>query len=344
MSIGVLAAVWTGQSPTPERDVRMELLRRQREQLLARMRDELHLTPGETARVRAIVFGSPILGQGNPELSVHPMTSEECVARRESAKHLALPNPRCGKPNMVPVFDPEQEQTAETADRCIDQYEFPNIPCQYPVVHVTALEAAELCDAVGKRLCDAHEWEGACAGQLLPADEEYAWGQPRREMTRLHNTTRERVWAYGPEQDLTKCAMQSAKTPGCGGGFNRCGTNSYPSGAFPECVSPFGVYDQHGNVAEHMNLPLNIDQLARYGELGQTEMKGSWFIFASWKAHEDDCRWRAPDWHVSAVLDSHSHSNYHLGFRCCRDIPEDRAATLESLVPEGSAQQRNPVE
>ncbi len=29
---------------------------------------------------------------------------------------------------------------------------------------------ALLCEAVGKRLCDAHEWEGACAGALLPPD------------------------------------------------------------------------------------------------------------------------------------------------------------------------------
>lgn len=27
-----------------------------------------------------------------------------------------------------------------------------------------------LCQAMGKRICDAHEWEGACAGALLPPD------------------------------------------------------------------------------------------------------------------------------------------------------------------------------
>jgi hypothetical protein len=27
--------------------------------------------------------------------------------------------------------------------------------------------------------------------------------------------------------------------------------------------------------------------------LGYTEMKGSWFIFDSYRAHEDWCRWRA---------------------------------------------------
>jgi hypothetical protein len=46
-------------------------------------------------------------------------------------------------------------------------------------------------------------------------------------------------------------------------------------------------------------------------------MKGSWFIFDKYRAHEDWCRWRAPYWHGSRVMDPGSHANYHLGFRCC---------------------------
>jgi len=68
---------------------------------------------------------------------------------------------------MVPIYDPGAGETASTAKVCIDQFEFPDIPCEYPVVHVRANEAAEICAAVGKRLCDAHEWEGACAGTGL---------------------------------------------------------------------------------------------------------------------------------------------------------------------------------
>jgi hypothetical protein len=51
-------------------------------------------------------------------------------------------------------------------------------------------------------------------------------------------------------------------------------------------------------------------------ELGYTEMKGSWSIFDSYRAQEDWCRWRAPFWHGTPVMDEHSHANYHLGFRC----------------------------
>jgi formylglycine-generating enzyme len=103
----------------------------------------------------------------------------------------------------------------------------------------------------------------------------------RDEMERVHNEDREIVWAYGRTKNHAKCATGSFKTPGCpGGGYDYCGSNTHPAGSFPACVSPFGAYDQHGNVAEHMNLPLRPDELASRGGYGWTEMNGSWFIFA----------------------------------------------------------------
>jgi sulfatase-modifying factor enzyme 1 len=224
----------------------------------------------------------------------------------------------------------EARASVEAPRVCIDQFEFPNIPCEYPVVHVSAREAAQLCEAVGKRLCDAHEWEGACAGALRSPEQEYAWGNERRAMRQRHNAARSRVWAYGAEKDHARCATSSYKTPGCpGGGFDSCGSNTFPAGAFPGCVSAFGAYDLHGNAAEHMSLPLQRSELTSAGGSGATEMKGSWFIFSHYEAHEDDCRWRAPDWHASRVMDARSHGNYHLGFRCCKSIPQEPVA-LES--------------
>jgi hypothetical protein len=87
-----------------------------------------------------------------------------------------------------------------------------------------------------------------------------------------------------------------------------------------------GVYDLNGNAAEHMNLPLSLDQMASSGseELGYTEMKGSWFIFDTYRAHEDWCRWRAPFWHGTRVMDPQSHANYHLGFRCCKTLGQSK--------------------
>ncbi len=344
--------IWSlTRAPTSAADERRELLTVEREHLFEEMERELQLWPEQTSAVRAVFSDSEVLSQGNPRLSVHPMTREECRRRRsEQEGGLPAPSPRCKKPNMVVAFDPGGEQRPETATLCVDQYEFPNIPCAYPVVHVTALEAALLCQAVGKRLCDAHEWEGACAGAVRAPEQEYVFGIPRSVATRRHNSKRERVWAYGAAQSPATCATGSEKTPGCGGGFTRCGSNTYPAGAFPGCVSPFGVYDQHGNVAEHMNLPTRPEELGGKGGLGRTEMKGSWFIWGTDQPYEDDCRWRAKDWHPSRVRAPRSHRNYHLGFRCCLDLPPTKEAQVaespsySDTASAASAQQRKPVE
>jgi formylglycine-generating enzyme required for sulfatase activity len=197
------------------------------------------------------------------------------------------------------------------------------------VIWVRAAEAAQLCEAVGKRLCDAHEWEGACAGSLQEPN--YPWDAAKgaeagTAVSRMRSAVnrqedKRKVWSYGPQYRTGVCAANSIKNEGCNGGdWKACGSNTYPAGAFPGCRSSLGVYDLNGNAAEHMNLPLDESQMASRGskKLGVTEMKGSWFIFDKYKAHEDACRWRAPYWHGSRVMDPKSHQNYHLGFRCCK--------------------------
>jgi formylglycine-generating enzyme required for sulfatase activity len=308
-------------APREDEDVEPQTLEEQRRRLFARMEDALGIDDEAMERVAAIFAASPVLGQGNPAISRHPMTRSECRRIRAEAGLEPARVAACGAPNMVPIFDAEAGDTAVDAPVCVDQFEFPDIPCEYPVVNVRASEAAQLCEAVGKRLCDAHEWEGACAGSLRPPDAEYAWGWPRLQATYAHNVLRERVWAYGPKKDHALCATGSVISPGCtGGGWTKCGSNTYPAGAFPACQSSFGVFDQHGNAAEHMSLPTVPEELAsREGE-GFTEMKGSWFVFSTIQAHEDDCRFRAPSWHETRVSNPQSHRNYHLGFRCCKDV------------------------
>jgi sulfatase modifying factor 1 len=307
------------------------LLSKRNEGLMHEMADALGLDQDQQVRVREIFQGSKRIGQGNPNVTEHPISRAECRAARAKSAPLPAGDLRCGAPNMVSIYDPTRGETAAEARVCIDQYEFPNIPCEYPIVWVRASEAVELCRAVGKRICDAHEWEGACAGALRRPEEEYAFGQRRMMMEYLHNKEREIVWAYGSKADQSRCATMSKKSARCDiVDWASCGSNTYPAGAFPRCRSAFGVFDQHGNVAEHMNLPLEPDELASRHGLGETEMKGAWFIFSSYEAHPDDCRWRAPMWHVTRIDDANSHSNYHLGFRCCRDLPKDDGAAAGS--------------
>ena len=305
----------------PDEDLYPATLEEQREALFRRMAVMLHLTDEQMAAVRAVFKRSKVMGQGNPATTKYPNTRKECREKRNELGGVEADSPVCDSPFMAPIWDPLAGETENDAKVCIDRFEFPGIPCEHPLVYESAREAAELCAAIGKRLCDAHEWEGACAGAVHAPEEEYLFGKPRRESKEAHNRDREIVWAYGHNKDHSKCGTKSKKNEGCtSSGWKRCGSNTFPAGFFPECKSPFGVYDQHGNTAEHMNLPVKPEELTSHGGAGVTEMKGSWFIFSTFEAHPDDCRWRAPDWHGTKVMDYNSHANYHLGFRCCKSV------------------------
>src|SRR5690606_879753 len=155
--------------------------------------------PEARADLDTTITGSAWLGFGNPKVA-EPMLSQEACWALWRDRTPAPPDPGCGHPNMVRVTG---------SNACIDQYEFPNVLCEYPVVWVRSSEAKLLCEALGKRLCDAHEWEGACAGQVRPPGEDYAYarlpkgqGADYRRARRLlmedwHNKERQLVWAYG---------------------------------------------------------------------------------------------------------------------------------------------------
>jgi hypothetical protein len=306
----------------------------QRNDDLLRELQQVHgLSDESMRRMREVFAGSAVIGQGNPAVTRHPATRDACTAKLR-AGGVSYEEPEsdriCGARYMAPLYDPSREQPQD-ARACIDRFEFPDIPCAYPVVWVRAREAAQLCEAEGKRLCDAHEWEGACAGRLEEPDYRFDLARVRdrvaavESMRSAHNRTHAagKTWSYGAAYRTGVCAASSQKTAGCGGGeWSRCGSNTFPAGFFPECHSASSVFDLNGNAAEHMNLPLDESQMSSRGSrtLGVTEMKGSWFIFDRYRAHEDWCRWRAPFWHGSRVMDAQSHANYHLGFRCCKTI------------------------
>ncbi|MEO8660127.1 MAG: hypothetical protein ABI693_16780 [Bryobacteraceae bacterium] len=308
-------------------------LRQQNDVLFRQLKEVRGLTDSQVDAIRKIFDKSGHIGQGNPALTRHAVTPQQCQEGLKQ-KGVHYENARfekiCGGKYLAPLYDPATQQP-EDAKVCIDQFEFPNIPCAYPVVWVKAQEAAEICWAEGERLADAHEWEGACQGELKAPD--YGFDTLRglspdaavNRMRAAHNRadSASKRWSYGPQYRKGVCATSGSKTAGCtGGSWTGCGSNTFPAGDFPECHSALGVYDLNGNAAEHMNLPLNESQMSSLGshELGYTEMKGSWFIFDQFRAHEDWCRWRAPFWHGSRVMDNRSHANYHLSFRCVKNV------------------------
>jgi hypothetical protein len=250
------------------------------------------------------------IGQGNRSISQHSIGRRLCV---EQLRDVVLQTPeqlaRCGEANMVPVWD--KGGSREGARFCIDIFEFPNRACELPFVFVSPSQAKRICEAQGKRLCAQEEWNLACRGD--PA------GGP------------DRLYAYGETLDLTVCNTNKSRlgssTP-CDVSTNEtlwttCGTNTEPSGAFRRCRSRFGVFDQHGNVAEIMTRVEPADREVK------SQLKGSAFFYVEvaekptesggyWKKYPDHCNFD-PRWHVEN-LESAGHMNYHLGFRCCRGI------------------------
>lgn len=274
------------------------------------------LSPEQAANLERAMAKAPWASQGLNGQNVHPMSKEQCrseVLEKGLLKGGESDTASCGYPNMAVV------PRSDGRTVCIDRYEFPNVPCDYPVTWVQADQAVAICEAQGKRLCDANEWEGACANEAQPED----WLHP--------GNGGKKTWAYGTTRQPELCAMGQPKSPDCNAAIasdknvrGSCGPKTWPAGAKHQCAGPLGVYDMHGNAAEHMNLARNERESGKNGGHGVTEMKGSWFAFSKDASarppHEDFCQWRAPGWHRTDVTSARSHANYHLGFRCCADV------------------------
>jgi hypothetical protein len=272
--------------------------------------DGLRALMGEAAAVPFSVGGGPWrMSQGNRAIAKHAIGRRACL---EGLRNVVLQTPeqraRCGADGMVPVWD--RGGSIDTARFCIDVFEFPGKPCELPFVFVTPPQALRVCHAQGKRLCTQDEWNQACRAD--PA------GGP------------DRVYAYGDDLDLTVCNTNKTRTtgPSCDVSNNErlwttCGTNTEPNGAYPKCRSRFGVFDQHGNVAEIMTRYDTSDRTM------YTQLKGSAFFYVDvakkpsdpggyWTKYPDQCNFD-PRWHVEK-LEEASHMNYHLGFRCCKAL------------------------
>lgn len=249
-----------------------------------------------------------LINQGNKALAKHSIGKAKCLKGLEGITlQTEEQKAQCGGfENMVPVW-----KRGKKPKYCIDIFEFPNKPCELPLVWVAPVQAKVICELQGKRLCSQEEWTLSCN-----ADPE--GGKPTK-------------FAYGDEMNLEICnTNKPAATygPGCdpksaSKAWKSCSTNTEPTGAFPRCRSRFGVFDLHGNVAEIMT---------RADPDGHTydQLKGSAFFYVdvargpnerSPKGREtypDHCAYD-PRWHVELMTEAW-HNNYHLGFRCCKTI------------------------
>ncbi len=104
-------------------------------------------------------------------------TADALTAEQISADADArLQQARAG--SSTAAYDPSDE--VEVAPGLfMDVFEYPNRSGEIPRTAVTWTEAQDLCDAAGKRLCSAYEWEHACAGPAglsMPYGDRYVEG------------------------------------------------------------------------------------------------------------------------------------------------------------------------
>jgi hypothetical protein len=168
------------------------------------------------------------------------------------------------KDTLRVVICPEGMTGVEPGPFCIDNYEWPNSRGKEPLRDISLAMAREKCLAAGKRLCTGGEWEAACAGK-------------RNVRYPQSNSP--------PEQN-------------CNVVGNRFFSNRVaPSGSFPECKSPAGVFDMNGNVDEWTD-DGGGDSAFVYG--------GSW--------HHD-----LANAQCSSKLPLLKYKGYfYVGFRCCK--------------------------
>ncbi|HUT03276.1 MAG TPA: SUMF1/EgtB/PvdO family nonheme iron enzyme [bacterium] len=101
---------------------------------------------------------------------------------------------------------------------CIDILEYPNVSGSMPAHGITWIEAEAMCFKEGKRLCKPAEWQAACSGPLGL------------------------LYPYGNTYQQDRCNTE--------GEWMMNGSKVVVSGAFPGCMSGYGVVDMSGNISE----------------------------------------------------------------------------------------------
>ncbi len=156
---------------------------------------------------------------------------------------------------------------------CVDETERLEEGTRLPQNKKSYRMAEKICAADGARICTSDEWQFACEGEEM------------------------RPYPYGWSRDASACNVDIMKGLGHVGGL--VDHRSTPE-THPNCVSPFGVHDMAGNVAEW-----TTDTHAPAS--GRTVMKGAWWL---------------PGKHACRDVQRGHNGNYagmETGVRCCKD-------------------------
>jgi hypothetical protein len=177
------------------------------------------------------------------------------------------PNTRCAE-----FKHPATCQGERVHERyCIDRDEYVRPPDVLPLVHLDWNDAEAACEERGERLCTEAQWELACEGeQMLP-------------------------YPYGASRDSSACNFDRTDLGKMGEGLT---DHRVTPGAFPACVSPFGVSDMVGNVDEWT-------VRAGASAPNRSALHGGW-----WLPGRNNCR-------AATLGHTEDYSGKQVGFRCC---------------------------
>jgi formylglycine-generating enzyme required for sulfatase activity len=141
------------------------------------------------------------------------------------------------------------------------------------VADVSWVQARVACASRGKRLCTENEWTKSCGGVL-------GWNQP-----------------YGPIRVVGACHADVVEE----GSYDR----ALPGGSKPHCRSPWGTFDQEGNVSEWVEDKRQEGHPDRW-VLGGTMWPG---------VYGQGCQARHAHPEIAPVAGDD-------GFRCCVDLAD----------------------
>jgi sulfatase modifying factor 1 len=156
---------------------------------------------------------------------------------------------------------------------CIDRRERSEVGSNLPLNAQSWSDAKRACEEAGARVCMDSEWTFACEGDEL------------------------RPYPYGWARAADKCNADKLDLLAVGD-RRRLRDQRQPTGANPQCASPFGVLDMAGNVAEWVSVD-------GYAEGSSVVQKGNW-----WQPGKHACRDR------QGGHDRH-YKGTETGFRCC---------------------------
>lgn len=163
----------------------------------------------------------------------------------------------------------------------------------YPQGYISQLQATQACQNAGKRLCNANEFALACRGDN--AANYYPYGGTTRVPGYCNEGKGSSVARfYGTDPNQWTYAEFNAPI------LNQWDGGLAPTGSYPHCVSPYGVYDCVGNLHEWGDDAADANGHGRFrgGFYGDAEINGH------------GCRY---------VTSAHelSYHDYSTGFRCC---------------------------